>query len=1473
MKPKALQPEAAADPPAAIREESKDKEAAAAAAPPQAEGNTEEPSKAVDASAKAEETNFSPPQAQDQAAKVGGAEDKERVPAGAETGAPAGSEGNQGQTGQAAAKVEETEQAEPAPASEMVSDGKQETANLTAQAVSGADDKAGAGQAPDGGAKAGHGVEAEQVPASANAPPAPAVEEGAADPTAGGQQIPAASAAPPDQPGEGAMDVDVKTEGAQDLPSDQKTAADSEPKDDKNQVLASGDLQNPQILSQTPQAAGGGASLAGVPLTSGELNQPNQNASFYQVMQMHAAQAQGQAEAQAQAIQATRAHQVGVGSPISQGKAAPGSSPMRGVPYMNMPPQLQGMPMQVPKGFLVPQQMMVQAAQAQAQAQAQFQAQAQQVQAQAQAQFQAQQAQAQFQQARAQAVAQGQAKPKVGDKKDGSKKRKIEQQGKGPAKKPAAAKKKKPAKEKLTHKDAMEYLTKVKERFNDKLTVYNKFLDIMRKFGMKKINTAGVVELVKTLFKGHKDLLLGFNLFVPSGYEIRIAEPGSKAGKGSGPKGGKVKAGPKKKQPIEFNQAISYVNKIKKRFAGDERVYKAFLEILNMYRKGKKGIYKVYEEVSVLFSEHEDLLKEFTYFLPDSQPPPQLSVSKRSTAKSKDAKSKRATKSGTKSSKDEEDKKVKSSLASLSKELQFFERVKNRLRNKEAYQDFLKCLNIFSQEIISKMELQGLVYDIIGKYSDLVQGFNEFLSRCESMDLDLSVKNILGKDGKALEAARTSVSSKEMQQKLKAISMREKYNTRPISDLDLTMCEQCTPSYRKLPTDYPKMSFKGREKHKSPQLKSMFASMLNDQWVSLPTGTEDAYGFKSLRRNQYEESLFRCEDDRFELEMCIECNTATIKVLDEFAQQIPSLSDEEKRALVLPDNLLGPVHLRSIEKIYAEHGQNILDLLRRIPGYAVPIVHERLKEKDKEWRHAQSEMNKVWSKVYEQNYHKSLDHRSFYFKQIDKKNLSSKGIITEIKELSEERKKKQDMKTKMTKAIASIPDSRWTDQHMEVDIVFDCKDQALHNEIFGIVAYAADEMLSADLCKKVTKFWCEFFEPFFGLAMRNPEDRKNHSLGREDKDGDTVMEDKDGEGAEKKASDTANMDSSENSGDEKNKEEEENEEDSDPSLEFVHCKPIAAHLVSNGRKAGKQKAKTVFYGNDAFYVLFRLHNYLYERLAIVKDCVKKGDDKWRPSQKEGEGKEDAPNDAGKKVHDEFMQLLYRLIDGTTDISQYEDECRHLLGAKAYILFTVDKLIYKLVKQIQSIVTDDLLLKLQSLYDYEKERKDNLFDNSVYYANSLVLLNDETRFRIGVVEKGKVSAQILDVSLNKYDVPAVAMDKAFSDYLKSYVEFDSSVSAHEPGKVFLKRTLQGLKDVNGTDEQLPGELKNFYIWNGLECKIACNTSKVSYVLDTEDVLLRKGFCTSLKTDQAKKRKERFDKWIETEIEKTDEASEE
>jgi paired amphipathic helix protein Sin3a len=42
-------------------------------------------------------------------------------------------------------------------------------------------------------------------------------------------------------------------------------------------------------------------------------------------------------------------------------------------------------------------------------------------------------------------------------------------------------------------------------------------------------------------------------------------------------------------------------------------------------------------------------------------------------------------------------------------------------------------------------------------------------------------------------------------------------------------------------------------------------------------------------------------------------------------------------------------------------------------------------QKDEEWKRARADLNKGWKDVMEKNYHKALDHRSFYFKQHDKK--------------------------------------------------------------------------------------------------------------------------------------------------------------------------------------------------------------------------------------------------------------------------------------------------------------------------------------------------------------------------------------------------------------------------------------------------------------------------------------------------------
>lgn len=67
-----------------------------------------------------------------------------------------------------------------------------------------------------------------------------------------------------------------------------------------------------------------------------------------------------------------------------------------------------------------------------------------------------------------------------------------------------------------------------------------------------------------------------------------------------------------------------------------------------------------------------------------------------------------------------------------------------------------------------------------------------------------------------------------------------------------------------------------------------------------------------------------------------------------------------------------------------------MDILRKNPAVALPVISARLKQKQEEWTKCRTDFNKVWAEIYAKNHYKSLDHRSFYFKQQDSKNLSAK---------------------------------------------------------------------------------------------------------------------------------------------------------------------------------------------------------------------------------------------------------------------------------------------------------------------------------------------------------------------------------------------------------------------------------------------------------------------------------------------------
>ena len=163
----------------------------------------------------------------------------------------------------------------------------------------------------------------------------------------------------------------------------------------------------------------------------------------------------------------------------------------------------------------------------------------------------------------------------------------------------------------LKETDALEYLNLV--FFNDTATteIYNKFIDILKDFKSHAIDTQQAIERVSKLFAGHQRLILGFKTFMPAGYKIEVRNPAQGGGGGMN----------KKATAPEFDHAYAYVSKIKQRFSNQQDVYQRFLQILQRYKEEDFAIQQVKQQVALLFKGHEDLLGEFSYFLPDPGAP------------------------------------------------------------------------------------------------------------------------------------------------------------------------------------------------------------------------------------------------------------------------------------------------------------------------------------------------------------------------------------------------------------------------------------------------------------------------------------------------------------------------------------------------------------------------------------------------------------------------------------------------------------------------------------------------------------------------------------------------------------------------------------------------------------------------------------------------------------------------------------
>ncbi|KAG6865545.1 hypothetical protein C0991_001549 [Blastosporella zonata] len=1079
--------------------------------------------------------------------------------------------------------------------------------------------------------------------------------------------------------------------------------------------------------------------------------------------------------------------------------------------------------------------------------------------------------------------------------------------------------------------DALSYLDAVKVQFSDQPTVYNQFLDIMKEFKNEKIDTPGVIKRVSQLFNGHPSLIQGFNTFLPAGYRIECTDdlngglitvtiPGGRqmqttnnGGKGPiiwsedgvpspsvpAPVPTPMPSFPNNGQAIE--PAVQYVQKIKQRC--DSETYRQFLDILSAYHSNpdSNNEEEVSKQIARLFKDAPDLRSDFKIFMPESNLD-DLSPARTGTP-SADAKGKRKldTVANNASNLPQKRKrkpvereaasarpsaKVKKTKHAVGQDLtpssytkiiappspprrlppppppppvrmppphddsQFFDNVRRVLDTRETYNEFLKVVNLFTQDLIDSTRLVHEARNFLGDSELLKQ-----------------LKGILGwNERKDREAFDPEI----QQQSWTRPSVVGLANRRTQAELNMKF-----GSYRRLPPSEVNVPCTGRD--------DMCRSVLNDEWVSHPTWSSEDSGFVSHRKNIYEEALHRSEEERHEYDFHIDAIVRTIAVLDPINSRIAQT--EDRPTFKLKPNMGGmwkALHTRVIKKLYGrDAGIEVINAMQETPHVAVPVVLQRLKQKEEEWKRAQREWNKVWREVDARNYTKSLDHQGIFFKTTDKRANTAKAFVSQIEAAREEQMAKR----------ASLIDPLFARTRPRHQLEFIVDDVTVLQDVLKLTFSFLDRtqgQINFVERKRIEGFLRSFVPLFFMLdpvAFNTCFTVVHETFDSEMSDEvGSLVEDVEvtsmTSGSSRRNQRKGNMSSG---GDLRKKllKSEQVKATNRKTRAQEAASPVVSRLASpvpieedqrvvdplaHTRKLSR---KNIFFTNTTFYALLRLIEVLYSRLSLFK-CIGArlavaGPSRLNPVAVELQippPPESLNLDrAGKAEHlyDWFLESVERLFDNEIEQHVFEDQMRSMFGTKeAYKSFTIDKVIGAIIKQVQGVFADP---RSQDILEILKKERSLVSPTTQDQINSRrnaekVLGPDENLFRIDwLPESRTMTAQLIGKDDSSFDDSEVLTGR-WQSYIDSYVSDGTTegVSASKVRSPFLRRNLRpAVRDV----------LPNVVSQDGLEIKVCVRTYRLFFVSNTEDLMWKISAVeeTNKAGEHLAKREKLRAKWLE------------
>jgi len=167
-------------------------------------------------------------------------------------------------------------------------------------------------------------------------------------------------------------------------------------------------------------------------------------------------------------------------------------------------------------------------------------------------------------------------------------------------------------------------------------------------------------------------------------------------------------------------------------------------------------------------------------------------------------------------------------------------------------------------------------------------------------------------------------------------------------------------------------------------MEEIYSKNINDQYLSLATGSEN---FKFKFRNTNEEIIYKTEDKMYELDTQIDNICRSQIVVVEQCEYFESLSEEDQNKYRFPCQLLSPLRYYWDQKFRKSISDQYFREAKVLKVKDMMALKKAFNDKLEFLKNQKAVNINELKEQFRKNFTKSLDHKSFQYKDFMKKYL------------------------------------------------------------------------------------------------------------------------------------------------------------------------------------------------------------------------------------------------------------------------------------------------------------------------------------------------------------------------------------------------------------------------------------------------------------------------------------------------------